>query len=709
MMIGKFITKLVAGLGLGVLVTSVVFAYDFESFDSPSVSAVEVSASDTVAGFSTVLESSSVSPSTQVVFKVIKPDGTYVELPAVAGLDGLARTELYDYHTRISGNYQILAKLQGVSQYGQGDSFQVIPGEMSEVYSLVTPSEQVVRIGNEYGEIEVVLQDMYGNAIPGHMIQLISSRSSDSSVSDDNVTNQNGMSLFTVNSTEKGVSSYSVYDLTANKILSQRAKVVYFDSNEQLFSNTQAFIGNAIGAASGPVAYLKFEDAPTSANTGQSLSFTLSARDESDQVVTDYSGTVQFSIISGVQTGVTLPNNHTYLAENLGSHPFALALSFATAGSYIVEARDVSDLTLFGTASITVNSAQASISNDVTVSNPTPGTYSNNVQVVSGTATAGSSLVIYDNNIKLGDASSTPTGQFSYTTGLLTDGDHEFYVAIVNESGTILASSDKVKITVDTTAPDVQFVEILPSNTVSSGASTEVRLYAEPGLSQVLLDLNTAIFEMEESEDGYYSATLSAPILAGTYPLKFTLVDALGNDTEVEEDSYLLNVSGSAFLGGTTIGDVSGLTVMPGNHKVTLSWTPPSSGSPVQFYRISYGLSPNQLMYVIDTWDASTIWYVPDLHNDTEYFFAVAAVDNQGSISAHLSNIVSATPSTAYPDGVGQGSTTDVWQGTVGGENFEEMGGDVSDTGPEVVWLFLSAIFGGLFYTYFSTRRKEMW
>ncbi|MBT4366422.1 fibronectin type III domain-containing protein [Candidatus Peregrinibacteria bacterium] len=704
-MIDTIFKKLLIGVAIGASLASTAFAYDFESYGDQ----LAVSGSDTVSGFPTTLESSVVSASSSLVFKVVKPDGLYVELPATAGLDGVARIELNDFHTRIAGDYQVSAKYQGSSQYGASNVFQVIPGDMSEVYSAVTPSEQVVRIGNEYGEIEVRLQDMYGNSIPGHVVELISSRSSDVTSVDNNLTDQNGMSLFTVNSDESGVSSYSVYDLTANKILTQRAKVVYFDSNEQLFSNTQAFIGNAGGAASGPVAYLKFEDAPTSVNTGQALSFTLSARDESDQVVTDYAGTVQFSIASGSQTGVTLPNNYTYQSENLGSHPFALALSFATAGTYVVEARDVSDPTLFGTASITVNSAQAGISNAASITNPTPGTYSNNVQVISGTATAGASLVIYDNNIKVGDASASPTGTFSYTTGLMTDGSHEFYVAIINQSGTILASSPKVKITVDTTAPDLQSLEILPSDTVSSGGTTEVRLYAEPGLTQVLLDLNNAIFEMEESEDGYYSASFSAPILGGTYPLKFTLVDALGNESNIEEASHLLNVSNSSLLSGTTVGDVTGLVAIPGNHKLTLSWTPPSSGSPVQFYRISYGLSPNQLMYVIDTWDATTTWFIPDLHNDTEYFFAVAAVDNQGNISAHLSNIVSATPNSSYPDGVGQGSTTDVWQGTAGGENFDDMGEDVSDSGPEVVWLFLSAIFGGLFYTYFSTRRKEMW
>jgi hypothetical protein len=704
-MIDTIFKKILIGVTIGASLASTAFAYDFESYGDQ----LTVSGSDTVSGFPTTLESSVVSASSSLVFKVVKPDGLYVELPATAGLDGVARIELNDFHTRIAGDYQVSARYQGSSQYGTSDVFQVIPGDMSEVYSAVTPSEQVVRIGNEYGEVEVRLQDMYGNSIPGHVVELISSRSSDTTSVDNNLTDQNGMSLFTVNSDESGVSSYSVYDLTANKILTQRAKVVYFDSNEQLFSNTQAFIGNAVGAASGPVAYLKFEDAPTSANTGQALSFTLSARDESDQVVTDYAGTVQFSIASGSQTGVTLPNNYTYQSENLGSHPFALALSFATAGTYVVEARDVSDPTLFGTASIAVNSAQAGISNTASITNPTPGTYSNNVQVISGTATAGASLVIYDNNIKVGDASASPTGAFSYTTGLMTDGSHEFYVAIVNQSGTILASSSKVKITVDTTAPDLQSLEILPSATVSSGGTTEVRLYTEPGLTQVLLDLNNAIFEMEESEDGYYSASFSAPILGGTYPLKFTLVDALGNESKIEEASHLLNVSNSSLLSGTTVGDVTGLISIPGNHKLTLSWTPPSTGSPVQFYRISYGLSPNQLMYVIDTWDATTTWFIPDLHNDTEYFFAVAAVDNQGNISAHLSNIVSAIPNASYPDGVGQGSTTDVWQGTAGGENFDDMGEDVSDSGPEVVWLFLSAIFGGLFYTYFSTRRKEMW
>jgi len=708
-MIKKVLSTIIAGMLVGMVVASAGFAYDFESYSAPASAQVSVSAfgTDTIAGFSTSLESSNVGTNISVVFKVEKPDGSYSEFPATSGLDGIARVKLADFHTRVAGTYKVSAKSLNSSQYGSSNTFNVLPGEISETYSEITPTEQVVRIGRDIGEVEVTLKDIFGNSISNHMVELISSRGEDDVNTDVNLSDSQGKVVFSVNSPESGVSSYTIYDLTSNKILSERAKVVYFTSSESLFSSTEAFLGNAVGNASGPVAYLKFDNLPASANTNQSLSFTLSARDESDQTVTDYLGTVHFSVISGSTTGVTLPSDYTYTAQNLGTHPFALALSFTSPGSYVIEAKDVSDPMVFGTSNVTVTSAQSGVDKTVTVTNPTPGTYSNNVQVISGTTTPASSLVIYDSNVKIGNAVASQTGAFAFTTGFLTDGDHEFYVAIVNEGGTILASSSKIKVTIDTTSPGIDKVEMVPSGTVPSGGDVEIKVYTELGLTQLLLDVNGSVYEMKGAEGGYYSAKFKAPILGGSYPMKFTLVDALGNEAKIEEASYVLNVGVGGSGSGTSVANVAGLVAVPGNHKITLSWTSPKTGAPVQFYRIYYGLSANQLAYVIDTWNASTTWYVPDLQNGKEYFFAVAAVSNSGSTSALMSNIVSAIPSDVYPDGVGQGGSTGVWQGTAGSEQLGDMKEDASQSGPEVVWLFVSAILGGLFYSYFSMKKKE--
>jgi hypothetical protein len=723
----KQILKLVAGALTGVIIfgLSAVAAgafdfesFDFESFDSSASDSsagsatdqgVSAYAEDTLAGFSTSLESSVVGANSRVIFELSKPDGNTVELQAIAGLDGVARLSVPDYHIRGSGLYSLKAKLQGDSQYGQASSFEVLSGGISEKYSSVTPLEQVVRLGREVGEVEVSLKDVFGNPIENHMVELISSRGSDVVNYESNYSDSSGRVLFSLSSTEPGLSSYTVYDLTANKILSERTKVVYFDNTDSLLGNNLGanVIGYDAGAASGPVAYLGFEDFPLTANTGQSLSFTLTAMDEAGETVLDYDGGIQFSVVTGDESKVSLPSDYTFTAQDLGSHPFPLSLSFNGAGNYVLEARDAADLTVYGTTSIEVTSAGGGAGSTINIANPIAGTYSNNVQVVSGTAAPVASLAIYDNNVKIGNATADVSGAFSFTTGLLTDGTHEFYIAVLNEAGVVQSSSSKVSVIVDTTAPEITNVEIAPAGVIAGG-DVEIKLYSEENLSQVIGEVSGLVFELDYDEAGYYLGTLKAPIIPGEYSLKFTLVDQLGNEGKSEGDYSLdVSVTGSVDSG---VGDVIGLLGVSGDHKVTLSWSPPSTGNPVQFYRIYYGISANQLKYAVDTWAATTTWYVPDLHNDTEYFFAVVAVDNAGNNSAHMSNIISVIPSESSFDGGGNDGPTDVWDGTAGGENLDDMGEDVSDSGPEIFWLFLSAILGGIFYSYTSNRQKtEEW
>jgi hypothetical protein len=140
--------------------------------------------------------------------------------------------------------------------------------------------------------------------------------------------------------------------------------------------------------------------------------------------------------------------------------------------------------------------------------------------------------------------------------------------------------------------------------------------------------------------------------------------------------------------------DAGGLIAYPQDHKIVLNWSAPKSGSPVQFYRVYYGLSANQLSFAVDTWTATTTWYVPDLKNGVEYFFAVAAVDNAGNTSAHLSNIVSAVPGSVVTP-----IPPEVQKGIAGGEQLTQMKSNTSETGPEVLYIILVALMGGLFYS----------
>jgi hypothetical protein len=78
--------------------------------------------------------------------------------------------------------------------------------------------------------------------------------------------------------------------------------------------------------------------------------------------------------------------------------------------------------------------------------------------------------------------------------------------------------------------------------------------------------------------------------------------------------------------------------------RITLVWDAATDDKQVKNYKIYYSQDVKDLSQNVMTTDASTTWYVPNLEDGKEYFFAVTAIDNEGNESAAKSEIVSAIP-----------------------------------------------------------------
>lgn len=692
----KGLAKILTVLFLLSLIPITSFAAGFEAY-----------ALDTIAGYSTFLKTSQTTPNKEVVFEVKKPSGEAININAVTNQNGVAQAEFSDYYTSRAGVYSVAAKFSNGSLVGNRSTFTVFPGDVSTYKSTLTPADQLANLSEEI-KLTASLLDDFGNPISGHQVKLVSSSGGDhieaikSSVSD-----SAGRVSFIVSSDSPGASSYAAYDVTADMILEARAKVAYFESANSLFRSTPSnYAFAASGAGSGAIDGFEFTDLPESIAAGQSFTFTVNAVDALSQTVVDYQGVVRFSVASNNFASATLPSDYQFTVLDQGSHTFSLAMSFMQPGTYDVEVRDLANTSVFGAETINVSTASLSstagaILSGTTITNPVPGTYSNNIQVVSGKTDAGATLKIFDNDFEIGSAVADVTGAFSFTTSLLTDGLHSFYVARVNGVGTIVETSDAVGIQIDTSSPELSQVVIDPDGTVAPGELVNVRVYTQENLSSAALVFEGNIYDMTDSGQGFYEGSFSAPIEFGEYPMTFVVVDQLGNESKFENSSTLVvGVAGSS--SGNTLADVAGLAAVSSDHRITLSWVPPvSSINPIANYRVFYGISPNQLTEAVDTFTNSTTWYLPNLKNGLNYYFAVVAVDSLGNISPHLSNIVSATPN---PDVV-EVVPPDVASGAAGGDILMEMESDVSETGPEIFWVLLLSIIGGFFYAVTSKRR----
>lgn len=656
---------------------------------------------DTIAGYSTLLSTSKTFPGQAVVFKVVKPDSGVVRVDAITGSDGVAKIDLYDYHTRKAGIYEVSAFLIDSSdseiQGGPASTFEVYPDTVSQVTSLISVDKNVAKAdGKDKVYLSVALRDKYGNPFSGHVVNLISSRASDEAVSlsSSSLTDFNGVVNFSVTSFESGVSVFSAVDATSGVVLDSRAKVAFLSSDDfkdQIGGFFDSFIPVASAQGAGSLAGFEIFGLPAPVIKNQNINFTVRAVDQNNLTVENYTGSVHFSAEGANSNYVTLPEDYTFKADDLGVHEFSLGLKFTADGTYTIVATDINNTLVTGEKSVTVGAGVSTgsvtldelpppVGSPVLIS-PVNGTYSQRTQSITGTAPPGSVIKIFDNSSEIGSVQTNLDGNFSFITAPLIDGRHSIYVSSFDNADNMLASSGAVDIVIDNTAPLVDEVIVDPSGGVASDEVFNVTVLCEPNLSQAAIIFADDIYEMSPvtNQPGAYTAQLRAPATMGDYAIDVLVADELGNEKTyfgvanvyvsggaVETGGEDTGVTGGEGVEGgeTTTGDSStpgdtgiatagnppsqvfGVIAYGSNKRVTLVWEGATDDSKVSRYKIYYGLDPVDLNMSVVTFDSSTTWYIPELENGSDYYFSVVAIDDGGQESVQRSEIVNAIPFT---------------------------------------------------------------
>lgn len=647
---------------------------------------LEAYALDTIAGVSTTLRSSEISPFSKVVFDVEKANKEIVHIPSTSNKNGVAYAELSNFHTRTAGDYRVSVRKESESRAERVTMFSVLADKVSQTKSSISPSDQVVPSGGS-GEITVALYDQFSNPIEGHLLRLVASDPNSTIQSESSYSSEEGIVSFMVSSNDSSPISYSVYDVSADIVLTDRAKVAFWDND---FPDDYLYA--AIGNSSGPIDHFEFESIPEEIAPADSVSFTITAYDANDVLVTDYEGTVRFSVTTDNYDMVSLPNDYSFSLTDQGSHTFSLSLSFQQIGEYDLEIRDIDNSSIFGEYSFLVEHFGPSVEpgSGVILNTPSPGTYSNNIQIVTGITQAGDKIKIFDNDVHLSSLVADINGSFSYTTPTLVDGEHTLYVAVVDDDGTILKTSEIIDFTIDTSAPEIAEILLIPSGEINAGSAVELQLHMMEALSQAAILLDDTIIDLEDTGAGYYLANFNAPLEPGEYSLDFILIDELGNESKFEDETTFTVVSGPEVV----VPAVSSLVSVPTDSRITLNWTAPEDPfDPIAYYRVFYGTTPTVLAHAVDTFTNAPSWYLPNLQNGVQYYFAVAAVDVEGRISETLSNVSSAVPAPM----IVEVEDPDVVHGVAGADALAEMESEVSNSGPELWILPIIALFAGFF------------
>jgi len=265
---------------------------------APSVLAVDylpvqAYATDTVAGYPSLLRTSIVNSSQDVRFVVEKPDSTVVQIPAQADLSGIAKTDLYGHQTKIAGDYKVAVVYPGSSTSSPQSTFKVYPDKISPTQSSLRSTLQMVEAGKDITFLVVTLFDQYRNPITDHRVKLISSRSEDEiETLQDGVTDQNGRANFKVKSNYPGISVYTAMDITINQLLQDREEIVFFaptiTSSPFSASLLSADIGGNSATLPGPVDSFDISGLPSTAKVGEQLTVTITAQDKDKNVAKNY-------------------------------------------------------------------------------------------------------------------------------------------------------------------------------------------------------------------------------------------------------------------------------------------------------------------------------------------------------------------------------------------------------------------------------------
>jgi hypothetical protein len=151
-----------------------------------------------------------------------------------------------------------------------------------------------------------------------------------------------------------------------------------------------------------------------------------------------------------------------------------------------------------------------------------------------GTATAGSTVTVFDGATKLGKATADANGAWSFTTKHLKDATHSFTAKETDASGQTSEASSVFKVTVDTVAPaKPKITSFSPdTGTVGDGITSANHLTlvgtAEAGSTVKMFDGKTEIGTAKVSASGAWSFQ-TAQLSDGTHNFSARDTDTAGN------------------------------------------------------------------------------------------------------------------------------------------------------------------------------------
>jgi hypothetical protein len=296
--------------------------------------------------------------------------------------------------------------------------------------------------------------------------------------------------------------------------------------------------------------------APASTTAGSAFSITITALDSSNNIATNYTGSVHFSSTDAL---AGLPANYAFTTTDAGAHTFNTII-LKTAGTQTVTATDLSASTITGKASVSVSPAAVSQFRVSGFPSPTTAGVANNF-TVTALDPFGNRATGYRGTITISSTSTQATLPANYTFTATDLGLHTFSATLRTAGSQSISAKDTVTtsivgsqlgITVNAAAINHLAVSLFPSTT--AGIAQSFRVTAQDAYGNTVTSYN-------------HTVTFSSTDSQATLPANYTFTST---DAGVHNFSGTLKTAGSQSLTAkdttsstVTAGTQSGITIKP--------------------------------------------------------------------------------------------------------------------------------------------------
>lgn len=374
------------------------------------------------------------------------------------------------------------------------------------------------------------------------------------------------------------------------------------------------------------------------------IDMTIKAVDAQGNVVKDYTGIVIMGFDNDfAMDNFDFPSNSFYMftVSDQGSKTFSKGFTAKKSGSFTLKFFEGSDETIVGTLPITVRGLEPVLQDGqqiIDIQEPTVNAdiTASALQIIGLTDSRKTPLEIYiDQQKQEIQAETDDSGAFSLYLTDLTGGDHTLQVKLLDFEGKVIGLSAEIPFSYTQPRTDNFLIDFTaePHGAVSVWDTIQFSAKVDPTVRSIEIKPGTlGAVVMDRVSDGIFSKSLVVS-KSGTHKVDVTLVFE-GGQRMAYPDRATLDIKAQPV--GVGILKVVNDAADPA--KVMLSWEP--KWAP-QKYLVRYGTAQDKLTSELEV--TATQIQVSWLELGKQYFFQVAAVDEQGQIGTTLSDIAMIT------------------------------------------------------------------